>query len=468
VFEQIKDIEKASEVWQRLIEIYDGNQNVKSDKLYMLKGKLFNFKMEKDESIPKMFYRLQVIVNDLKNLGEKVKDEDFSHKFLMCLPKRFSTSRRTIFREGLSKVTPNEVLGDIMTDAQYNDDLSEGEEDKREKKDKKEKSMAKASSSSKGKSKKEESSEEEMDSDDEAMALLVRKMGKFTKKKGYGARKRRDFTKGNDNGRLCFKCKSPDHVVVNCPHLDDDDDDNNKKDKNERKEKKSKKMSFKKNKKGGGYIVTCDSDVDDDEDSDDEKELEAMKKAFGGVAIFNKPSLFDDATSTCLMAKATKITYNDDACDDDDSCSDDDEDPSKEELMDMCEQLNEGFQKKRKECKGLLKKVQDLEKSLREFQASHECLKEDHEELENAHTKLAKAHSILLDQAKVEDVKETRSIGLTCDIVDKSFYKPIVISQTNPSCSPSSSTTDSSSSMSDGFTCDASLMVENETLKRGG
>jgi len=206
--------------------------------------------------------------------------------------------------------------------------------------------------------------------------------------------------------------------------------------------------------------------IDDDEDSDDEKELEAMKKAFGGVAISNKPSLFDDATSTCLMAKVTKVTYNDDACDDDDSCSDDDEDLSKEELMDMCEQLNEGFQKKRKECKGLLKKVQDLEKSLSELQASHECLKEDYEELENAHTKLAKAHSILLDQAKVEDVKETRSIGLTCDIMDESFYKPIVISQANPSCSFSPTTTDSSSSMSDGFTCDASLMVENETLKR--
>ena len=93
-------------------------------------------------------------------------------------------------------------------------------------------------------------------------------MGKFMKKKGYGARKRRDFTKGNVNGRLCFKCKSPNHVMANSPHLDGDDDDNKKKkDKNERKEKKSKKMSFKKNKKGGGYIVTWDSDADDDEDS---------------------------------------------------------------------------------------------------------------------------------------------------------------------------------------------------------
>jgi hypothetical protein len=28
--------------------------------------------MKDDESIPEMFYRLQVIVNDLKGLGEKV------------------------------------------------------------------------------------------------------------------------------------------------------------------------------------------------------------------------------------------------------------------------------------------------------------------------------------------------------------------------------------------------------------
>jgi hypothetical protein len=68
----------------RLEETYEGTTMVKSVKLYMLKDKLSNFKMKDDESISKMFYRLQVIVNDLKSLGEKVKDEDFSHKFLMC------------------------------------------------------------------------------------------------------------------------------------------------------------------------------------------------------------------------------------------------------------------------------------------------------------------------------------------------------------------------------------------------
>ena len=122
VFEQIKDLEKASEVWVRLEETYEGTSMVKSAKLYMLKDKLSNFKIKDDESITEMFYSLQVIINDLKSLGEKVKDENFSHKFLMCLLKRFKTLRTIIFRGGLKDVTPNEVLGDVMIEDQYNSD----------------------------------------------------------------------------------------------------------------------------------------------------------------------------------------------------------------------------------------------------------------------------------------------------------------------------------------------------------
>jgi hypothetical protein len=70
-------------------------------------------------------------------LGEKLKDEDFSHKFLMCLPKKFKTLRTIIFRGGLTSVSPNEILGDVMTDAQYNDSDNEDEE-KNDKKEKKE------------------------------------------------------------------------------------------------------------------------------------------------------------------------------------------------------------------------------------------------------------------------------------------------------------------------------------------
>ena len=53
-------------------ETYEGTPAVKSAKLYILKDKLTSFKMKNDESIPEMSHRLQVIVNDLKALGEKI------------------------------------------------------------------------------------------------------------------------------------------------------------------------------------------------------------------------------------------------------------------------------------------------------------------------------------------------------------------------------------------------------------
>ena len=56
----------------------------------------------------------------------------------------------------------------------------------------------------------------------------------------------------------------------------------------------------------------------------------------------------------------------------------------------------------------------------------------------------------------------TCDVGSTCDLINESFFDPIIVASTNPSCSTSTLT----SPTSDGFTCDASLMVENETLKK--
>ena len=75
--------------------------------------------MKDDESILEMFYRLQVIINDLKALGEKINDDDISHRFLMCLPLRFEILRMLIIRGGLKELTPNHVLGDVMTQETY-------------------------------------------------------------------------------------------------------------------------------------------------------------------------------------------------------------------------------------------------------------------------------------------------------------------------------------------------------------
>ena len=103
-FEQIKNIEMAHEVWKKLEELFEGTQAVKGAEAYILKEKFASFKMKEDESVPEMFHRLQVLVNDLKALGEEVKDKDFSHKFLRCLPSRFGTLVTILVRSGLDTI----------------------------------------------------------------------------------------------------------------------------------------------------------------------------------------------------------------------------------------------------------------------------------------------------------------------------------------------------------------------------
>jgi hypothetical protein len=138
-FKQIKNIDISHDAWKKLEKLFEGTQAMKGTKAYILKEKFASFKMKEDESVSKMFHRLQVLVYDLKALDEEVKDKDFSHKFLRCLPSRFSTLVTILVRSGLDIMTQNQVLGDVMTDDTYRD-ADEKEGKKNEKKDEKKKS----------------------------------------------------------------------------------------------------------------------------------------------------------------------------------------------------------------------------------------------------------------------------------------------------------------------------------------
>jgi hypothetical protein len=63
--------------------------------------------MKDYESVPEMFHGVPMLVNDLKAPREEVKDKDFSHKFLRCLPLRFGTLVTILVRSGLDTMTPN-------------------------------------------------------------------------------------------------------------------------------------------------------------------------------------------------------------------------------------------------------------------------------------------------------------------------------------------------------------------------
>jgi hypothetical protein len=143
-----------------------------------------------------------VLVNDLKALGENMEDKDFFHKFLRCLSARFGMLVTLLVRTGLDTMTPNQILGDTMTDDAYRDDDEKEEKNKEKKDEKKDEKMKKsvafkATSSSKGKAKQDTSSKDDDssfdDMDDEKMVLFVKRFGKLMVKKGYRARRKKSL-----------------------------------------------------------------------------------------------------------------------------------------------------------------------------------------------------------------------------------------------------------------------------------
>jgi hypothetical protein len=142
---------------------------------------------------------------------------------------------------------------------------------------------------------------------------------------------------------LCYKYKSPNHVIAECPY-NSDNEDNEKKGKKEKKEKEKKE----KKKKGESYVVTWDSDASTDDDSSDDDKA-SKKKALASIAINNKPSLFD--TSSCFMSKGSKVKYDESENDDSESENDSDDEFSNEQLMNMLEQADSIIIKKSKKCK---------------------------------------------------------------------------------------------------------------------
>jgi hypothetical protein len=99
-------------------------------------------------------------------------------------------------------------------------------------------------------------------------------------------------------------------------------------------------------------------------------------------------------------------------------------------------------------------KLRDLKLKFDSLQASYGELKTSHENLKETHEKLKEAHNTLL----AHENKAKLSVGVGCDL---SFEKCCASTSTNPSCSPSDL-----SCLSDESSCDKSLLVENELLKK--
>ena len=158
--------------------------------------------MTKGESIKDMYTRFGKIVNPMKNLGIKLKEEQLVRNVLRSLTSDWS-SKTTAIQEAkdLSILSLDDLIGSLMA---YEVQLENMKIEEKSISKKKELAF---------KAIKEESDLDDSNSDEEEeLALLTRRFRRFIQKQGKKVNK---FS----NDIICFECKKKGHIRKDCPMI---------------------------------------------------------------------------------------------------------------------------------------------------------------------------------------------------------------------------------------------------------
>ena len=113
-FHWILHITITKEAWQILETTYEGTKKVKDIKLQMLITRFEELRMSEDESFDSFYSKLNEVVIDKFNLGEKTEDLKVVQKILRSLLKSFRVKVTAIEEsKDLDEIKVQELIGSL-------------------------------------------------------------------------------------------------------------------------------------------------------------------------------------------------------------------------------------------------------------------------------------------------------------------------------------------------------------------
>ncbi|GKD09540.1 hypothetical protein Tco_1189225 [Tanacetum coccineum] len=216
-YERIFMSNTAKDIWKTLLITYQGNNQVKDNKIDLLVQQYEQFVISEDESIDGAFARFNTIITSLKALDEGYSSKNYIRKFLRALHPNWRAKVKAIEEsKDLASLSLDELIGNLKV---Y--EMIIKKDSKIVKAKVKRKSLALKA--------KKESSDEECStsgSEDEEYAMAVRDFKKFFKRRGRFVRQPRNDKKtfqrcrDDKNGkseRKYFRCGDPNHLIRECP-----------------------------------------------------------------------------------------------------------------------------------------------------------------------------------------------------------------------------------------------------------
>ena len=115
-FHKISHVTIAKEVWQSLETTSEGTKKVKDTKLQMLTRRFEELKMSEDESFNSFYGKLNKVVIEKFNLGEKMEDSKIVRKILQSLPESFRAKVTAIEEsKDIDEIKIQELIGSLQT-----------------------------------------------------------------------------------------------------------------------------------------------------------------------------------------------------------------------------------------------------------------------------------------------------------------------------------------------------------------
>ncbi|MQM04234.1 hypothetical protein Taro_037028 [Colocasia esculenta] len=221
-FNCISAYKSAMEMWEKLRITYEGTDKVKETRIDILVTQYERFQMQLGESITQMYSRFIDITNGLAGLGKSYEMGDMVRKILRSLPAS-GTPKVTAIEEAndLKRMSLEKLIGSLMA---YEINMERlGESSSRKKHTNALKAEEVTSEESSDNNVSDEGSEDEE-------ALLSRRLQRILAKKKKYQSGRRYFKKRKDlkkpkvkdikkNEPICYECKKPRHIKVECLKL---------------------------------------------------------------------------------------------------------------------------------------------------------------------------------------------------------------------------------------------------------